>query len=161
MNLKAAASSVPNSNPLLGVLWGGLVCGTLDITAAIVVYGRFGLRPVPLLQGIAAGLLGPRAHDGGLATAFLGLLCHFFIAFGAATVYFTTSRWIPFLIDHAAVSGVLYGVAVYFFMNRVVVPLSAARHYPFSFKMMVIGVVIHIFCVGLPIALLVRRFALH
>jgi hypothetical protein len=57
--------------------------------------------------------------------------------------------------------GVLYGVAVYFFMNRIVVPLSAARKYPFSFKMMVIGVVIHIFCVGLPIALSVRRFAAH
>jgi hypothetical protein len=46
-------------------------------------------------------------------------------------------------------------------MNRIVVPLSAARKYPFSFKMMIIGVVIHIFCIGLPIALSVRRFALR
>jgi hypothetical protein len=44
-------------------------------------------------------------------------------------------------------------------MNRVVVPLSAATKFPFSFKMMVIGIVIHIFCVGLPIALAARRFA--
>ena len=42
-------------------------------------------------------------------------------------------------------------------MNRVVVPLSGAIKYPFSLQMMAIGVVIHIFCVGLPIALVVRR----
>jgi hypothetical protein len=28
-------------------------------------------------------------------------------------------------------------------------------------KMMVIGVVIHMFCVGLPIALSVRRYSIH
>jgi hypothetical protein len=38
-------------------------------------------------------------------------------------------------------------------MNRVVVPLSGAIKFPFSFKMMAIGIVIHIFCVGLPIAM--------
>jgi hypothetical protein len=44
-------------------------------------------------------------------------------------------------------------------MNRVVVPLSAARKYPFSLKMMIVGVVIHIFCVGFPIAISARRFS--
>jgi hypothetical protein len=77
MNPTPALSSLQNSNPLLAILWAGLTCGTLDITAALVVYGRFGLPPMRLLQGIAAGLLGPRALEGGLATALLGLLCHF------------------------------------------------------------------------------------
>lgn len=148
-------------NPLLGILSGGLVCGTLDITAAFVVYGHFGLRPVRLLQGIAAGLLGRHSFDGGLPTATLGLLCHFFIAFSAATVFFTASRWISFLVHHAVISGVFYGVAVYFFMNRIVVPLSRAIKYPFSWEMMIIGIVIHIFCVGLPIAIAVRRYSAH
>jgi hypothetical protein len=137
------------------------VCGVLDITAALVVYGFFGLRPVRLLQGIAAGLLGPRAFEGGLATALFGLLCHFFIAYSAAAVFAVASRRLQLLSQHAVISGVLFGVAVYFFMNRIVVPLSAARKYPFSWQMMVIGVVIHIFCVGLPIALIVRRVASH
>ena len=132
-----------------------------DITAALVVYGFFGARPIRLLQGIAGGLLGPRALEGGLATAWLGLLCHFLIAFSAAAVYFAVSRGVPFLVQHFVVSGVLYGVAVYFFMNRIVVPLSAARKYPFSFKMMVIGIVIHIFCVGLPISIVVRRYSIN
>jgi hypothetical protein len=150
-----------SGSALPAILWGGLICGVLDITAALVVYGYLGAKPVPLLQGIAAGLLGPRSFSGGLATAALGLLCHFFIAFSAATVYFMASRWLPFAGNHAIVSGAIYGVAVYFFMNRIVVPLSAARKFPFSFKMMIIGVTIHIFCVGLPIALAVRRYSVR
>jgi hypothetical protein len=148
-----------SSRALPAIFWAGLVCGILDITAAFVVYGFFGAKPIPLLQGIAAGVLGPRSFQGGLATAFLGLLCHFVIAFSATAVYYAASRGLSFLREHAVTSGVLYGIAVYFFMNRVVVPLSAARHYPFSFKMMVVGVVIHIFCVGLAIAIAVRRYS--
>ena len=148
-----------NPNAMLAVLSAGFACGVLDITAALVVYGYLGAKPMRLLQGIASGLLGPKAFDGGLATALLGLLCHFVIAFGAAAVYFAASRTIPFLIQNAIVSGALYGVAVYFFMNRIVLPLSAAAKRPFSMQMMIIGVVIHIFCVGLPVSLSVRRFS--
>ena len=148
-----------NPNAVRAVLWAGFACGVLDITAALVVYGYFGAKPVRLLQGIGSGLLGPKAFDGGLATALLGLLCHFVIAFGAAAVYFVASRGIRFLIQNAVLSGVLYGVAVYFFMNRIVVPLSAAAKRPFSLRLMIVGVIIHIFCVGLPISLSVRRFS--
>ena len=148
-----------NPNALRAVLWAGLACGVLDITAAFVVFGFFGAKPVPLLQGIASGLLGAKSFQGGVATALLGLLCHFVIAFGAAAVYFVATRAVPFLIQNAPVSGALYGVAVYFFMNRIVVPLSAAAKRPFSLKFMIVGIVIHIFCVGLPISLSVRRFS--
>ena len=158
MNSPATTLSAQNPNTLLAILWGGLLCGVLDITAALVVYGTMGAKPLRLLQGIAGGLLGPRTYGGGFATALLGLICHFVIAFSAAAVFVAASRVAPFLVRYALVSGVLYGIAVYFFMNRVVVPLSAAATFPFSFKMMVIGVVIHIFCVGLPIALAARRF---
>ena len=96
-----------------------------------------------LLQGIAAGVLGSRSFQGGLPTALLGLFCHFFIAFSAATVYLTACRWIPFVLAHAVISGVFYGVAVYFFMNRVVVPLSSAVKYPFSLQLLVIGSLVH------------------
>src|SRR6267154_1156014 len=158
--MNSAATTLPAQNPntLLAILWGGLLCGVLDITAALVVYVYMGAKPVRLLQGIAGGLLGPRTYTGGIATALLGLLCHFVIAFSAAAVFVSASRLAPFLVRHAVLSGVLYGIAVYFFMRRVVVPLSAAARFPFSFKMMVIGIVIHIFCVGLPIALVARRF---
>jgi hypothetical protein len=159
MNPAGAILPLQKTNALLAVVWGGLACGVLDITAALLVYGYFGAKPLRLLQGIAGGVLGPRTYSGGIGTALLGLLCHFVIAFSAAAVYVAASRIMPFLVRHAVLSGALYGVAVYFFMNRVVVPLSAATKFPFSLKMMVIGIVIHIFCVGLPIALAARRFA--
>ena len=159
MNTPTATHPARKPNALLAILWGGLACGVLDISAALVVYGYFGAKPVRLLQGIAGGLLGPRTFDGGFATALLGLVCHFVIAFSAAAVYFAASRGVPFLVQHAVVSGAVYGVGVYFFMNRIVVPLSLATKYPFSFKMMLIGVVIHIFCVGLPISIATRRYS--
>jgi len=131
----------------------------MDITAALVVYGMLGAKPLRLLQGIAGGVLGPQTYSGGVATALLGLTLHFVIAFAAATVYFLASRAIRFLLDHAVVSGIAYGVAVYFFMQRVVIPLSKANRNPFSLKFMIIGVIIHIFCVGMPIALSVRKYS--
>jgi hypothetical protein len=100
------------------------------------------------------------AFKGGLTTALLGLVCHFTFAFGAAAVYFFVSRKITFLIEHAVVSGVLYGIAVYSFMQGIV-HLSRAVKYQFALQLMIIGVVIHIFCVGLPVALLVRKYSVR
>src|SRR5262249_28093047 len=136
-----------------------IICGVMDITAALVVYGMMGAKPLRLLQGIAGGILGPQTYRGGGETALLGLALHFVIAFAAATVFFLASRIMRFLLDHAVVSGISYGIAVYFFMQRVVVPLSKANRNPFSLKFMIIGVIIHIFCVGLPIALSVRKYS--
>ena len=159
--MSTTASDVYARNPraLPTILRAGLVSGALDITAALIVYARFGRFSVRLLQGIASGLLGQAAFQGGLATALLGLVCHFFIATSAAAVYFAGSRRLPILIERAVVSGALYGMAVYFFMQLVVIPLSAIGPRPFSLRATIIGIVIHIFCVGLPIALIVRRYS--
>jgi hypothetical protein len=150
---------MPTINPAKAISVAGLSCGVMDISAALVVYGLMGSKPLRLLQGIAGGILGPRTYSGGISTALLGLAFHFVIAFGAATIFFLASRVMPFLLNHAVLSGVFYGIAVYFFMNRVVVQLSAATKFPFSIKMMLIGVIIHIFCVGIPISLNIRRYA--
>src|ERR1700751_1949446 len=158
MSTTSALTTMLASSPK-AIVWAGLIAGSMDITAAFIVYGFFGATPLRILQGIAGGLLGPRAYEGGMATAALGLLCHFTIAFGAATVFFLISRKLPFLTRQFIAAGVLYGIAVYFFMGRVVIPLSRAHRNPFSLKMMIIGVIIHIFCVGLPISATIRRFS--
>src|SRR6266704_1551324 len=64
------ATEVPlekNPNAMLAVLWAGFACGVLDITAALIVYGYFGAKPVPLLQGI------PRWTSNGAAWPSLSL----------------------------------------------------------------------------------------
>jgi len=148
------------SQALPAILFAGLACGTLDITAAFLVYGNmFHIGPTRILHNVASGLLGRDAYTGGLATAAVGLLCHYVIAFDAATVFFFLSRAFPLLVNQAVLWGALYGTAVYFFMNRIVVPLSNVAKTSFSFKMMIIGVIIHILCVGLPIALVTCRFS--
>jgi len=63
------------------VLAGG-IAGALDLTVAFVAYGW----GTPL--GIAAGLLGPSARQGGVGTYILGICLHFFIALSAAAVYY-------------------------------------------------------------------------
>jgi hypothetical protein len=150
---------MPTINAAKAISVAGLTCGVMDISAALVVYGLMGSKPLRLLQGIAGGILGPHTYSGGISTALLGLAFHFVIAFATATIFFLASRVMPFLLNHAVLSGVFYGIAVYFFMNRVVVQLSAATKFPFSIKMLLIGVIIHIFCVAIPISLNIRRYA--
>jgi hypothetical protein len=43
-------------------------------------------------------------------------------------------------------------------MQYAVLPLSAFHKGPFSLSLMLMGIVIHMFCVGLPISLTIRRF---
>ena len=144
------------SRPLRTILFAGLLAGALDIAAAFVVYGLRGASPVRILQSISSGLLGVAAFQGGLGTAALGAMLHFFIAIVAAAVYYGASGKLGILVRRPVVSGLLYGVAVYLFMNLVVLPLSAVAKRPFVPSMAAVIVVVHMLCVGLPIALVIR-----
>jgi hypothetical protein len=158
--MAATLATNGNSNAFRAILWAGLVAGILDITAAIVTTILRGGAPGRMLQGIASGVLGPSSFAGGKTTMVLGLLLHFVIAFGATIVYYFATRNFSLSLGQAVVSGFLFGIAVYFFMQQVVIPLSAiTRRAPFTWSGLLIGVGVHMFCVGLPIALLVRRFS--
>lgn len=136
---------------------GGSAAGILDILAAFALAASSGVQPVRVLQAIASGLLGPAAFRGGSPAAALGLALHFVIAFGAAAVYYLASRRLPFLVRQAVPAGLAYGVAVYAVMNLVVLPLSRVNVRAQSPRTMAIMIVIHMVCVGLPIALAIQR----
>jgi uncharacterized membrane protein YagU involved in acid resistance len=93
-----------------------------------------------------------------MGMAMLGLLLHFTIAFGAAVTYCLASRKLTWMIRRAFASGLLFGVAVYFFMNFVVIPLSRIHRWPVIGTLFFVNLVEHMFVVGLPIALVGRRF---
>jgi hypothetical protein len=141
------------------ILCGGLTVGVLDCLAATINAGRKGVSFGQVWQFVAAGLLGRESYNYGWNSVILGLLIHFFIAFSVVTVYYLASRRFTVLVRQAILCGALYGVAVYFFMGWLVAPLSAAPRIPFSWSAMLTGIFIHIFCVGLPTALIVRRFS--
>jgi len=75
-------------------------------------------------------------------------------------VFYLASRKLRFLIERPIPWGLVYGVIVYSFMNFVVLPLSAVpmRTTP-TLTSRIINLVIIMVCIGLPIALIVRRFA--
>jgi hypothetical protein len=151
-------------SPAKAILIGGLIAGVLDITYACIFFGlRNHLSPIRIFQSVARGALGPSAFQGGLKTAALGFLFHFFIALIAATIYFLASRVLRFMVTHAIVCGILYGGCVYLFMYGIVMRYSAIHStaLPWSspWAVMVPNLLIHMFGIGLPIALAVRRYS--
>jgi uncharacterized membrane protein YagU involved in acid resistance len=159
-SLTSSASSLP-SHARRAIGWAGFVAGSLDITAALVLATREGKTPVHLFQAIAGGLLGMSSFQGGLATALLGAFFHFLIAFTAAVVFYVASRKFKSLVKYAIPSGLLYGLMVYVFMNYVVLPLSA-YHVKIALPPigeLTKGMSIVMFLVGLPIALIVRKYS--
>ncbi len=139
------------------IFWGGLVAGILDAADGVIAFGTHGLNPIQVLQYIASGALGQSAFQGGLATAALGAAFHFGISWVAAGVLvFATSR-LEILKTHAVPAGLLYGAALYFFMNYLVLPLSAVAASTFHLGLFLNGVIGHALLVGLPISLFARR----
>ena len=142
------------------ILCGGLVAGTLDLSAACISsWLRAGVGPFRVMQSVASGLLGAASFTGGAKTAILGAALHFLIATVATAVYYLASRALRFLVERPIAAGLLYGVAVYLFMNFVVLPLSAVPQRgapPLSGR--IIGLLIIMFCIGLPIAIIVSRW---
>jgi hypothetical protein len=159
--MNATASALPEQTsravPAIGLA--ALVAGVLDISSAFLLAYPKGVGPIRVLQGVAAGLLGGKAAtDGGLTTAALGLAIHFFIAFVVSTVFYLAGRKLLFLTQHAVISGLLYGVLIYGFMYWIVMPRAYPVVHP-SIARDVTAVCVHMLLIGLPIALITRRYS--
>ena len=148
------------------IVYGGLTAGVLDLLDAFVFFGmRSGARPMGILHSIAAGWLGrDAARAGGMQTAIVGFISHFLIAMIFAATYVTASRYLTILRRRWIVCGVLYGLAAYFTMTWLVVPLSnagaAGRSLSFELPVtpvLINGLLIHAVGVGLPIAYFASR----
>lgn len=159
MTAEAAAARAATPNRYRAVLYGGLVAGALDLTYALIANAMRGIDPVRILQSISSGLFGSAAYEHGAATASLGVVLHFLMMFIICGIYYAASRRLSVLTERPILMGLLYGVVVYVVMSFVVLPLSAfphqVSHAPSSIA---IASAAMLFCVGLPIALIVRRF---
>lgn len=151
------------------ILYAGALVGVLDITAACInAYVAAGFTPMHVLQSVAGGLLGRGSYNGGLATATLGLLMHFTMALTVATIFYVLSRRFPLpkKLSGVVAVGLLYGAAVFVVNNFGTAPfMSWVRrlylHTPVRFQppMGWVQAIIHMLCVGLPIALVIRRYS--
>ncbi|OOV16141.1 DUF1440 domain-containing protein [Flavobacterium sp. LM4] len=139
----------------------GLIAGTLDVTAAIVVYAFIFQKTtaIKLLQSIASGIFKKEAYEGGSKMAWYGLGLHFLIAMTFAWFYFVIYPYLPFLKRNTLISGLLYGFFVWIVMNLIVLPIAfpalPEKHLDFP---LIISILILMFCIGLPIAFITRKY---
>jgi len=168
-SISSSSSSVsarPQVSTGQAILSGWLLCAVLDITAACIqAWIQVGRTPAGVLKGVASALLGAAAMKGGAGMAAIGLAMHFTVALTWTLVFYALSRKLSFLrTAPLLLVGPLYGVAVFSAMNYGTLPLlSWVRSFYLGTPPRWPGtmswpqLLIHMVCVGLPIAWGVRR----
>lgn len=110
-----------------GVVWGGLIAGTIDIGAASLINW---LSPVVILQAVASGLLGRESFQDGAPAAVLGYALQCAMSVLIAACYALSVHRLAALRARWLGAGLALGVVVFAVMEYVVVPLSAVGHAP-------------------------------
>jgi len=144
------------------ILLATFVAGTLDISAAIVSFMlKGGKDPIKIFYFISSGVFGKEiAYGSGAWMALAGLLFHYLIVFLFSLFMFLIYPWIKSLLRNKIIIGVLYGIFVWFIMNKIVVPLSNTPPpaAPPAIQSQIISCLILIFFIGIPIAWIVDRY---
>ena len=142
----------------------GLIAGTLDITAACIhAYFRNGTKPEGVLRYIAGGAFGKESANGNMMIIW-GLLFHFLIAISFTFLFFLLARSFPSLVVKYPIPvAIAYGTFVWLFMRYVVLNyISTIKIKPIVGKEVIlhqlIGAIILMICIGLPNALLSRKY---
>ena len=158
-----ASTTLINRNSLLRLsVIGGIISGFLHLLIQQgIVFGLILKTPlITQLQFVASGIMGESAFAGGLATALLGLILDFIMITIMAGVFIFSVDRIPLLRRNVIVGSILYGFGVFVVMNLIVLPLSVAPALPAPPLWLGIELVLqHILLIGLPLGLLVQRFA--
>ena len=145
-------------------LTAGLVAGTLDITAACIqAYLKTETMPSQVLKYVASGAVDPKTFSNDTMLAAVGLLVHFIIAISFTFFFFFLARQIPSLVKYPVLIGILYGVFVWGTMRFIILPyISRLNPKPIAgeeaIKNAAIAAAIIVVCVGIPVALLARRY---
>jgi hypothetical protein len=139
------------------LLRAGLLTAISDgLFSSVLVVFFYHSTVARLFQGVAGTLIGPRAFDGGAATALLGVAMHIGVAFGWSAVFlFLVLRlsWIRRLV--ASRYGVLkvaalYGPFIWMVMSLALIPALTHRPPAIGFRWWV-QFVGHFPFVGIPI----------
>ena len=133
------------------------ISGSLDILFAMILTVAFGREIPNMLRYVASGPF-PAATVMGSAGAILGLVVHFaLMAVMAAVLMICLQRNTQYL-DHPALVGLVYGLLTYVVMNLIVVPLRFGTPMPPKLLSIMSQLFAHIVLVGIPMALVARRY---
>ncbi|WP_243455765.1 hypothetical protein [Sphingosinicella sp. BN140058] len=136
-----------------------LVAGTLDILSAFVFAGVAGMTPLQVLRFVASGPFGdaPTATPGWAA---VGLAVHYAIMACMAAAYVLIAPRIPALMRHPIVAGIAYGFLLWIIMYWIVRPLRFPElPLPNTLYGIANALFSHCILVGIPIALIAKRYA--
>ena len=142
----------------------GLVAGALDIIAACVqAWLKTETAPIHVLRSVASGAVDPKTFSSPVLLALLGLLIHFFIAISFAFLFFFMAKQIPSLVKYPLLIGIVYGLFVWATMRFIILPyISRLKLKPIegseAIKNAAIAAAIIVVFVGIPIALLAKRY---
>ena len=131
----------------------------MDITENIVFNVFRGITPWRIFQYIASGLLGKHSFQVGWTSVGLGIAIHYVIALAWTAIFYIAATKFVALTRRPILSGLVYGIIVYLVMNFLVLPMTAVppRRTAVTLVNRVNAVLALMFCIGLPIAFLVRR----
>lgn len=134
-----------------------LICGTLDViypTSLAILRGK---DPAAVWKGVASGPF-PGAGEWGTPAILAGLAVHFTIMAIMVATYMFVARSRPALLARPWLAGIGYGLITYIVMNLIVLPLRFGAPLPPPALSIATQLGAHILLVGLPIAVIARKF---
>ncbi|MFS4474392.1 DUF1440 domain-containing protein [Chryseobacterium sp. T20] len=141
------------------ILLSTLVVALLDtIAATAVFYIWFKMSFVQLFQFIASSLYGQEAFDGSSRKIVTGIIIHLVTSLIIAVVYFYAYPKIRFLSKSPVLSGLLYGLVFWLVMNLLIIPNTHIAPSPFILSLALTSIAWHMVLVGLPAALITRKY---
>ena len=153
----AAIASADGNGSLRRLLRAGLLTAVTDgLFSSVLSVAFYHSTAVRLFQGVASTLLGPRALEGGVPTALVGLLMHVGVAFGWSAVFLflagQSRRLQQMLSSRKGIVKVaaVYGPCIWMVMSLLVIPVLTGRP-PAITRRWWVQFVGHFPFVGLPI----------
>lgn len=159
-----ALTTAPNNSGLSPavktILIAGLLTALLDATAAMVsAWLQSAVTPDRVWKYVATGVFGRSALTGGGGMVVAGLFFHFCVAFIFTTIFFFLYPRMKFLSRNIFITGIVWGLVVWAAMYFIVTPLSnVPPRKSFDLVRALPQLGIHMFIVGLPMALVIHRY---
>ena len=149
------SSPIPKKISVKQILTVAFIAGTLDGASAVIILANF--KFAATFKYIASAVFGKAAYSGGTEMILAGIFFHYLIAFSFTLFYAFAATKVRFLSANKVVSGILYGLFVWAIMNLIVVPATRIPGSDFNLQRALVNAVILVFCIGLPISLLISR----
>jgi hypothetical protein len=140
------------------------VVAALDLIACAVYWEMHGVTVMQVARGPAAWIVGiPATRAMGPWAALLGLVVMYILAAVEVAGYrwLATRARLQRLIRQPVRFGMLYGALAFAMLNWILVPLSAAPGLRAEGNWLVVLLLIHVFMIGVPCALLARQLTLR